>query len=69
MDRTYRPTLVALFIATLVGFAFSFIAGFSIGRFTVLVPLITTGYAVSYALAFLRPPRASSTPLPPNSRR
>ena len=48
MDRTYRPTLIVLFIATLAGFAFAFITGFSIGRFMVLLPLVLTAYAVSY---------------------
>jgi|GEM_PF-5478646 len=48
MDRTYRPTLVVLFIATLGGFAFAFITGFSIGRFVVLLPLLVTAYAVTY---------------------
>jgi hypothetical protein len=48
VDRTYRPTLVVLFIVTLGAFAFSFITGFSIGRFTVLVPLVVTAFAVSY---------------------
>ena len=48
MDRTYRPTLIVLFIATLGGFAFAFITGFSIGRFMVLLPLVITAYAVSY---------------------
>jgi hypothetical protein len=40
--------LIVLFIATLGGFAFAFITGFSIGRFMVLLPLVTTAYAVSY---------------------
>ncbi len=48
MDRTYRPTLIALFIVTLGGFAFAFITGFSIGRFVVVLPLLVTAYAVSY---------------------
>jgi hypothetical protein len=48
VDRTYRPTLIVLFIATLGGFAFAFITGFSIGRFMVLLPLVITAYAVSY---------------------
>jgi hypothetical protein len=48
MDRTYRPTLVVLFIVTLGGFAFAFITGFSIGRFVVVLPLLVTAYAVSY---------------------
>jgi hypothetical protein len=48
MDRTYRPTLVVLFIVTLAGFAFAFITGFSIGRFVVVLPLLVTAYAVTY---------------------
>jgi hypothetical protein len=48
MDRTYRPTLVVLFIVTLSGFAFAFITGFSIGRFVVVLPLLVTAYAVTY---------------------
>ena len=48
MDRTYRPTLIVLFIVTVVGFAFAFITGFSIGRFVVVLPLLVTAYAVTY---------------------
>ena len=48
MDRTYRPTLIALFLVTLGGFAFAFITGFSIGRFVVVLPLLVTAYAVTY---------------------
>jgi hypothetical protein len=48
MDRTYRPTLVVLFIVTLGGFAFAFITGFSIGRFVVVLPVLVTAYAVTY---------------------
>ena len=48
MDRTYRPTLVALSIVTLVGFGFAFVTGFSIGRFVVVLPLLVTAYAVTY---------------------
>ena len=44
MDRTYRPTLVALFIVTLVGFGFAFITGFSIGRFVVVFPLLPSAF-------------------------
>ncbi|HEX9096105.1 MAG TPA: hypothetical protein VF990_08380 [Candidatus Dormibacteraeota bacterium] len=52
MDRTYRPTLIGLFIATLAGFAFAFITGFSIGRFVVVLPMLVTAYAVSYGRGF-----------------
>jgi hypothetical protein len=48
MDRTYRPTLIVLFIVTLGGFGFAFITGFSIGRFVVVLPLLVTAYAVTY---------------------
>ena len=48
MDRTYRPTLIVLFLVTLGGFAFAFITGFSIGRFVVVLPLLLTAYAVTY---------------------
>lgn len=48
MDRTYRPTLIVLFVVTLGGFAFAFITGFSIGRFVVVLPLLVTAYAVTY---------------------
>jgi hypothetical protein len=34
-------------VATICGFAFSYIAGFSIGRFTPLLPLLVTAYAVT----------------------
>jgi hypothetical protein len=48
MDRTYRPTLIVLFIVTLGGFGFAFITGFSIGRFVVVLPQLLTAYAVTY---------------------
>jgi hypothetical protein len=48
MDRTYRPTLLALFIVTLGLFGFAFITGFSIGRFVVVLPLLVTAYAATY---------------------
>jgi hypothetical protein len=34
-------------VATICGFAFSYVAGFSIGRFTALLPLLLTAYAVT----------------------
>ncbi len=40
LERRYRPALGVLFAATFGGFVFSFIAGFSIGRFTALLPLV-----------------------------
>jgi hypothetical protein len=53
MDRTYRPTLAILFVATLGGFAFAFITGFSIGRFVAVFPLLVTAYAVTYGRGYL----------------
>ena len=53
MDRTYRPTLIVLFLVTLGGFAFAFITGFSIGRFVVVLPLLVTAYAVTYGRGLL----------------
>jgi hypothetical protein len=38
-----------LFLATLSGFVFSFLTGFSIGRFTVVLPLVATAFVVTYA--------------------
>src|ERR1700694_3589173 len=55
MDRTYRPTLIVLFLVTLGGFAFAFIAGFSIGRFVVVLPLLVTAYGVTYGRGLLLP--------------
>jgi hypothetical protein len=52
MDRTYRPTLIVLFIVTLAGFGFAFITGFSIGRFVVVLPLLVTAYAVTYGRGY-----------------
>jgi hypothetical protein len=48
LERRYRPALALLFLATFGGFVFSFIAGFSIGRFTALLPLVLTAFAVTY---------------------
>ncbi len=48
LERRYRSALALLFVATLGGFVFSFIAGFSIGRFTALLPLVLTAFAVTY---------------------
>lgn len=46
-ERTYRPALAVLAVATVSGFIFSFLAGFSIGRFTAVLPLIATAFAVT----------------------
>ena len=48
LARSYRRGLAVLSIATSGGFVFSFLAGFSIGRFTALLPLVLTAYAVTY---------------------
>jgi hypothetical protein len=49
LPSSHRLGLAILFLATLSGFAFSFLAGFSIGRFTVVLPLVATAFAVTYA--------------------
>jgi hypothetical protein len=48
LERRYRRALAILSVATLGGFVFSFIAGFSVGRFTALLPLVLTAFAVTY---------------------
>jgi hypothetical protein len=47
IERAYRLALAVFVVATVSGFTFSFIAGFSIGRFTALLPLVVTAFAVS----------------------
>jgi hypothetical protein len=47
LERTYRLALAVFAVATVSGFIFSFLAGFSIGRFTALLPLIVTAFAVT----------------------
>jgi hypothetical protein len=47
LERAYRPALVVFVVATVGGFTFSLIAGFSIGRFTAVLPLIVTAFAVT----------------------
>jgi hypothetical protein len=47
LERTYRLALAIFAIATVSGFAFSFLAGFSIGRFTAVLPLVVTAFAVT----------------------
>ena len=49
LPRSYRSALGILFLATISGFVFSFLTGFSIGRFTVFLPLVATAFAVTYA--------------------
>ncbi|MDQ6885119.1 MAG: hypothetical protein M3077_12945 [Candidatus Dormibacteraeota bacterium] len=48
LAQSYRRGLAVLSIATSGGFVFSFLAGFSIGRLTALLPLVLTAYAVTY---------------------
>jgi hypothetical protein len=47
LERAYRLALVIFAIATVGGFTFSFLSGFSIGRFTAVLPLVVTAFAVS----------------------
>ena len=47
LERAYRPALVIFAVATVSGFTFSFLSGFSIGRFTALLPLVVTAFAVT----------------------
>ena len=47
IERAYRLALAVFVVATVSGFTFSFLAGFSIGRFTAVLPLIVTAFAVT----------------------
>jgi hypothetical protein len=47
IERAYRPALGVFALATVGGFTFSFISGFSIGRFTAVLPLVVTAFAVT----------------------
>jgi hypothetical protein len=47
IERTYRLAIAVFAVATFSGFIFSFLAGFSIGRFTAVLPLIVTAFAVT----------------------
>jgi hypothetical protein len=47
LERAYRLALVVFALATVGGFTFSFLSGFSIGRFTAVLPLVVTAFAVS----------------------
>jgi len=47
LERAYRLALVIFALATVSGFTFSFLSGFSIGRFTALLPLLVTAFAVT----------------------
>jgi hypothetical protein len=46
-ERAYRLALAVFAAATVSGFIFSFLAGFSIGRFTAVLPLLVTAFAVT----------------------
>jgi hypothetical protein len=45
--RRYRIELARFCLVTVIGFAISFAGGFSIGRFSSLLPLLLTAYAVT----------------------
>jgi uncharacterized membrane protein YczE len=45
--RRYRVELVRFCVVTVIGFVISFAGGFTIGRFSSLLPLLLTAYAVS----------------------
>jgi len=47
LERAYRLALAVFALATVGGFTFSFLSGFSIGRFTAILPLIVTAFAVT----------------------
>src|SRR6202165_1321505 len=46
LERAYRLALSVFAVATVGGFTFSLIAGFSVGRFTAVFPLGLTAFAV-----------------------
>jgi hypothetical protein len=47
LERAYRLALAIFAVATVGGFTFSFLSGFSIGRFTAVLPLVVTAFAVT----------------------
>ena len=47
IERAYRVALAVFALATVSGFSSSFISGFSIGRFTAVLPLVVTAFAVT----------------------
>jgi hypothetical protein len=47
IERAYRVALAVFALATVGGFTFSFLSGFSIGRFTAVLPLVVTAFAVT----------------------
>src|SRR2546425_2202575 len=48
LGRNYRLALAIFVVATVGGFTFSFLAGFSIGRLTAVLPLVITAFAVTH---------------------
>jgi len=53
LRRAYQRALATLLAAVTGGFVFSYLAGFSIGRFTALLPLLLTAFAITYGRAVL----------------
>src|SRR2546426_11772508 len=51
LNRAYRPAMARLLVATIAAFVLSFLGGFSIGRFTAILPLLLTAFAVTYGRA------------------
>jgi len=47
LERAYRLALAVFLVATVGGFTFSYLSGFSIGRFTAILPLVVTAFAVT----------------------
>ena len=47
IERAYRVALAIFALATVSGFTFSFLSVFSIGRFTAVLPLVVTAFAVT----------------------
>ena len=47
LERAYRLALAVFVLATVGGFTFSFLSGVSIGRFTAVLPLVLTAFAVT----------------------
>jgi hypothetical protein len=48
LGRSYRFALAIFVVATVGGFTFSYLTGFSIGRFTAVLPLVVTAFAVTH---------------------
>ena len=51
LRRAYQRAVATLLAAVTGGFVFSYLGGFSIGRFTALLPLLLTAFAVTYRRA------------------